>query len=296
MYPPNFNYYRAASVDEAMALLQEHPGAKLLAGGHSLLPLMKLRLADPGTLIDIGRIGELRGISTDSDSIRIGALTPHAELERSKVLPQALVEAASMIGDPQVRNRGTIGGNIAHADPASDLPTVLLALNATIQITGPRSTGNGSGHGHRTTQAIPAEDFFTGFFATALEDDEILVAVDVPLEQAGTGSAYAKLANPASRYAMVGAAAVVTVEGGVCTRASVAVGGLTANATKAPSVEAALTGKALTDDVIEAAAAAVDNDLDDQILGDIHASAEYRRSIAPVFVGRALHSAAQRAG
>jgi aerobic carbon-monoxide dehydrogenase medium subunit len=296
MYPPRFNYYRAASVDEALALLQEHQGAKLLAGGHSLLPLMKMRLSDPGTLIDIGRIGELRGISTDNDSVRIGALTPHVALETSRVLPKALVEAAGLIGDPQVRNRGTVGGNIAHADPASDLPTVLLALNATIQITGPRSTGNGSGHGGRTTQTIAAEDFFTGFFATALEDDEILIAVDVPLEQEGTGSAYAKLINPASRYAMVGAAAVVTLAGGVCTYASVAVGGLTPNATKAPSVEAALTGSALSDEVIEAAAAAVDNDLGEQILGDIHASADYRRSMAPVLVARALRDAVRRAG
>jgi carbon-monoxide dehydrogenase medium subunit len=297
MYPPKFNYYRAASVDEALSLLQEHPGAKLLAGGHSLLPLMKIRLADPGTLIDIGRIGELKGISRqDDDTVRIGALTPHAAIAQSKLLPHALVEAAGMIGDPAVRNRGTIGGNIAHADPASDLPTVLLALNATILITGPRSTGNGGGHGARTTQAVPASDFFTGFFATTLAEDEIVVAVDIPVGQEGTGSAYAKLANPASRYAMVGAAAVVTLQGGTCTYASVAVGGLTPNATKAPSVEASLTGQTLNDEVIESAAAAVDHDLGDQILGDIHASADYRRSIAPVFVARALREAAQRAG
>lgn len=293
MYPPKFNYYRAGSVDEALTLLQQHQGAKLLAGGHSLLPLMKMRLADPGTLIDIGRIGELKGITTDNDSARIGALTPHAVIEQSRILPDALTEAAANIGDPMVRNRGTIGGNVAHADPASDLPTVLLALGATLQIIGARGS-NGTG-GHRVTRAVEAADFFTGFFATDLAEDEILLAVDVPLKQDGTGSAYAKLPNPASRYAVLGAAVVITIANGICTRASVAIGGLVPNATKATSVEAALTGHALTDDVIATAAAAVDNDLDDQVLGDIYASADYRRSVAPVYVERAIRAAAQRA-
>ena len=294
MYPPKFNYYRADSVDEALSLLQQNPGAKFLAGGHSLLPLMKIRLADPGTLIDIGRIGELRGISTQGDRARIGALTPHVDIERARLLPDALTEAAANIGDPAVRNRGTIGGNIAHADPASDLPTVLVALDATIHMTGPRAGSNGSGQ--RVARTEQAADFFIGFFSTALAEDEILLAVEVPLKQDGTGTAYAKLANPASRYAILGVAAALTVNNGVCTRASVAVGGLVANATKASSVEAALTGQTLSDDVITAAAAAVDQDLGDQVLGDIHASAEYRRSVAPVYVERALRSAIQRAG
>ena len=143
---------------------------------------------------------------------------------------------------------------------------------------------------------MPANDFFTGFYATALEEGEILTAVEVAREQAGTGSAYAKLANPASRYAMIGAAAVITLEGGVCTQASVAIGGLTPHATKAHSVEAALVGQTLSDDTIDAAAAAVDNDLVEQVLGDIHASAEYRRQILPTFVGRAIRAAGSRAG
>ena len=294
MYPPKFNYYRAGSVDEALTLLQENQGAKLLAGGHSLLPLMKMRLADPGTLIDIGRIGELKGITTQGNRIRIGALTPHVALETSKILPQALVEAAGMIGDPMVRNRGTVGGNIAHADPASDLPTVLLALGANMHIAGGHGASNGSGR--RSTRAVEAADFFTGFFATDLAEDEILLAVDVPAKEDGTGSAYAKLVNPASRYAMLGAAVMLTVADGVCTAASVAVGGLVPSATKAPSVEAALVGQQLSDEVINAAAAAIDNDLDDQVLGDIHASAEYRRNVAPQFVGRAIREAVTRAG
>jgi carbon-monoxide dehydrogenase medium subunit len=294
MYPPKFNYYRAASVDEALSLLQQHQGAKLLAGGHSLLPLLKMRLASPETLIDIGRIGELKGITNEGDAARIGALTPHAVIERSRLLPEALSEAAGRIGDPAVRNRGTIGGNIAHADPASDLPTVLLALGATVQVTGAHGASNGGGQ--RVTRSIDAADFFVGFFATALAEDEILLSIDVPLRQDGTGSAYAKLENPASRYAIIGAAAMLTLSGGVCTQANVAVGGLLPNATKAPSVEAALVGNRLTDDVIGTAAAAVDADLGDQVLGDIHASADYRRSVAPVFVERAIRTAAQRAG
>jgi carbon-monoxide dehydrogenase medium subunit len=291
MYPPKFEYHRATSVDEALSLLQQHEGAKLLAGGHSLLPLMKIRLADPGTIIDIGRIGELKGITSEGDTIRIGALTPHAVIASAKQLPTALTEAAGNIGDPMVRNRGTIGGNIAHADPASDLPTVLLALGATMHVTGARNASGG-----RVTRAVEAADFFTGFFATDLAPDEILLAVEVPARQEGTGSAYAKLENPASRYAMLGAAVYLTVSGGVCTKASVAVGSLVPNATKAPSVEAALVGNPLNDATISAAAAAIDADLGDEVLGDLHAGADYRRSVAPVYVERAIRLAAQRAG
>jgi carbon-monoxide dehydrogenase medium subunit len=283
MYPPKFDYYRASSLAEAVSLLRQHSGAKVLAGGHSLIPVMNLRLADPGTLIDIGRISELKGISASNGSVRIGALTPHALIAASADVPAVLSEAAGMIGDPQVRNRGTIGGNIAHADPASDLPTVLTALGAKIHLTGP--------NGNRT---IFADDFFTGLFATALADGEIVTAIEVTRSGPGSGSAYAKLFNPASRYAMVGAAAIVTVSGGSCTAAGVAVGGLVPSATRAKSVEAALVGKPLSEDNIAAAAQAVLNDLGDDIIGDIHASAEYRKAMAPVFVKRAVTAAVQR--
>jgi carbon-monoxide dehydrogenase medium subunit len=294
MYPPKFDYYRASSVDNALTLLQEHQGAKLLAGGHSLLPLMKIRLADPGTIIDIGRIGELKGITSQGNVARIGALTTHATIEKSRLLPQALTEAAGNIGDPAVRNRGTIGGNVAHADPASDLPTVLLALGARMIITGARTGNNGGGE--RVTWEVEAADFFTGFFATALAEDELLLAVEVPTKQAGIGTAYAKLSNPASRYAMLGVAVALTISGGVCSEASVAFGGLVPSATKAPSVEAALIGKRLDAGTIAAAAAAIDTDLGDQVLGDVHAGAEYRRSVAPTYAERAIQSAASRAG
>ncbi len=284
MYPPKFDYYRANSVAEAVSLLSQHGDAKVLAGGHSLIPIMNLRLADPGTLIDIGRVKELKGISQQGGAVRIGALTTHALIAASADVPTALSEAAGMIGDPQVRNRGTIGGNIAHADPASDLPTVLTALGASIHVTGPKGD-----------RKIAATDFFTGLFVTTLEDGEIVTAIEVPKGSAGTGSAYAKLFNPASRYAMVGAAAVVTVSGGKCTAAGVAVGGLVPSATRAKSVEAALVGQALDEATVAAAAEAVKNDLGGDIIGDIHASAEYRQAMAPVFVKRAIMAAAQRA-
>lgn len=285
MYPPKFDYYRAGSVDEALQLAQEHEGAKFLAGGHSLIPVMNLRLADPGILIDIGRIDGLKGISADNGSVRIGALTTHANVAASDAVPAVMSEAAGWIGDPQVRNRGTIGGNVAHADPASDMPTVLTAVGATFHISGPGGS-----------RSVGADDFFTGLFETALDEGDILTAVEVSAEGAGTGSAYAKLFNPASGYAMVGAAVVVTIEGGSCTAASVAIGGLTPAATKAASVEAALVGKALDADAIAAAAQAVTNDLGDEILGDIHASSDYRTAMAVVYVKRAITAAVERAG
>jgi len=283
MYPPEFEYYQASSISEALSLLGEHSGAKVLAGGHSLIPAMNIRLADPGVLIDIGRISDLKGISTRNGSVRIGALTTHAMIAASDSTPQALSEAAGKIGDPQVRNRGTIGGNIAHADPGSDLPTVLTALGASIHTT--------SAAGERT---LAASDFFTGILETALNEGEIVTAIEVPAPAKGSGSAYAKLANPASRYAMVGVAATVTIENGKCTAAGVAVGGLTPTATRAVSVEAALVGETLNPDLIAEAAQAVQNDLGDDILEDIHAGAEYRKAMAAVFVKRALTAAMER--
>jgi len=287
MYAPSFDYYRARSVSDAHQLLAAHPGAKLLAGGHSLLPLLKLRLAEPSAVIDIGRIAELRGISKQGDRIRIGALTTHAELAASadlRTAAPALAEAAALVGDPAVRNRGTIGGNIAHADPASDLPTVLVALNAGVVAAGPK--------GERT---IPAEEFFTGIMSTALAEDEILVAIQVPPSSRGQGSAYEKFAHPASRYAVVGVAALIAITNGTCSSARVAVGGLLPSARRATAVERGLVGKAMTDDAIGAAAAQVAGDLGNDVTGDIYASAEYRAAMAPVFTKRAIANAAARA-
>jgi carbon-monoxide dehydrogenase medium subunit len=288
MYSANFDYHRARSLSEAQQLLAAHPGAKLLAGGHSLIPLMKLRLAAPPALIDIGRLPELRGISRSGDTIRIGALTTHAEIAASAELQKsaaALSEAAGLVGDPAVRSRGTIGGNIAHADPASDLPTSLVALDARIVAIGPA--------GERT---IPADGFFTGIMSTALADNEVVTAIVVPSSARGQGSAYVKFSHPASRYAVIGVAASVTVAGNVCSAARVALGGLLPHASRAAAVEKALTGKPLDTSAIANAAAQAGSDLGDDVTGDIFASAAYRKAVAPVYVKRAIAAAAARAG
>ena len=287
MFAADFDYYRASSIVEASDLLQKHPGAKLLAGGHSLIPLLKLRLAAPPALIDIGRIAELRGVSLNDGTVRIGALTTHAELAASGVLREqcpALAEAAQQVGDPAVRNRGTIGGNVAHADPASDLPTVLSALGARLTITGPGGT-----------RTLDAGDFFQGMMLTALGEHDVLTAIDVPTKAPGQGMAYVKFAHPASRYAVIGVAAAVTVGGGTCRAVAVAIGGLVPRPTRAAHVEGALTGQARSADAIAKAANQVGQDLGADILGDLYASADYRKAMAPIYVKRALTSAAERA-
>src|SRR5262245_46342186 len=234
MYAPEFDYYRASSIAEASELLQKNPGAKLLAGGHSLIPLLKLRLAAPAAVVDIGRISELRGIAVDGETIRVGALTTHAELSGSPELHDKcpiLAEAARQIGDPCVRNRGTIGGNVAHADPASDLPTVLTALQATFVVSGPAGA-----------RRVGASDFFQGMMATAVGDHDVLTSIEITARPGKHGTAYVKFSHPASRYAVIGVAAIVTVGGGVCTAASVAIGGLVPKPVRAPSVERAIIG------------------------------------------------------
>lgn len=288
MYSANFDYHRARTLADAQRLLAANPGAKLLAGGHSLIPLMKLRLATPPAVVDIGRIAELRGIARSGDTVRIGSLTTHAEIAASADLQKsapALAEAAALIGDPAVRSRGTIGGNIAHADPASDLPTVLVALDARIVAMG--------ASGERT---IAADGFFTGIMSTALADDEVVTAIVVPVAARGQGSAYVKFPHPASRYAVIGVAASVTMSKNECTAARVALGGLLPRASRARAVEKALTGKALDAAAVAAAAAQVASDLGAEVTGDIFASAEYRAAVAPVYVKRAIAAAAARAG
>lgn len=269
-------------------MLAANPGAKLLAGGHSLIPMLKLRLAAPPLLIDIGRIDALRAITGTADGVRIGALATHAEIAGSGVVVERcpmLSEAASHVGDPAVRNRGTIGGNIAHADPASDLPTVLVCLGTRILVEGPKGT-----------RTIDATSFFTGLMTTALGEHELVTAIEVPARGKRQGMAYAKFTHPASRYAVIGVAAALTITDGMCSAASVVVGGLVPKPVRAASVEAALSGKP-ADPLPPVAdlAAAVERDLGADLLGDIFASAEYRRSVAPVWVRRALTRAAERA-
>lgn len=284
MYSSNFDYYRATSLADARQLMAAHPGSKLLAGGHSLVPLLKLRLSAATAVIDICRIAELRGIARHGAVLRIGALTTHAELAASadvRAAAHALAEGAEAVGDPAVRNRGTIGGNIAHADPASDLPTVLVALDARMVVSGP--------NGDRT---VPADQFFTGIMTTALEEYEILVAVEVPAAANGQSSAYEKFSHPASRYAVLGAAALVSVENNTCTAARVAIGGLVPSARRLPSVERAMVGRPASE--AASAAAEASADLRNDVTGDIFASAAYRSAMAPVYVKRALTRALQR--
>ena len=283
MFAAEFEYRKAGSVAEAVQLLSENPEARLLAGGHSLIPLMRFRLARPELLVDIGGIASLRGISVSGDVITIGALTTHAEIAASPEVRQAnglLAEAAGGIGDPAVRNRGTIGGNLAHADPASDWATVLTALGGTAIIQGPAGG-----------RSVAVADFVADAFVTALAENEVITAVSVPTLAANQRAEYAKMAHPASFYAVVGGAVVVTMDGERCTAASVAVGGLTPRPVKAPAVEAALTGATLTVDSIAAATANLGDDLAAagvDIIGDVYASAEYRAGVAPVEVKHAL--------
>ena len=283
MYAAEFEYRRAGSIDEAIQLLADNPGAKLLAGGHSLIPLMRFRLARPDVVIDIGSIANLRGISINGDAISIGALTTHAEIANSAEVQQAnglLAEAAGGIGDPAVRNRGTIGGNLAHADPASDWGTVLTALGATVAVQGPA--------GSRTINVV---DFIEDAFVTALAEDELITTVSVPTLAANQRAEYAKMAHPASFYAVVGGAVVVTMDGDRCTAASVAVGGLTPRPVKAPAVEQSLSGTTLTMASIGDATARLSEDLNAagvDIIGDVYATADFRASVAPVEVKHAL--------
>jgi carbon-monoxide dehydrogenase medium subunit len=287
MYASPFRYHRASSIAEARQLLATNPGAKLLAGGHSLLPLMKLRLANPDVLIDIGSVAELKGITPTSDGFRIGAATTHAAIAASAELRAgcAVVAAtAGRIGDPAVRNRGTIGGSLAHADPGADLPGVLVALGATIEVMG---TGG--------TRTIPSNEFFQGLMTTALADAELVTAVNVRRLGKGEGAAYAKFAHPASRYAVIGAAACLTVEKGTCAGARVVASGLVDRPTILPSVEKALGGTRLDEAAITAASARAAEDLGGDLLGDIFASVEYRRAVAGTYVARALREAARQA-
>jgi carbon-monoxide dehydrogenase medium subunit len=282
MFPSQFEYHRPDSVGAAAALLAADPDAKLLAGGHSLVPAMKLRLASPSALVDLGGVGGLSGIDT-TGGITIGAMTSYAALRDSRtlrgVLPM-LAEAANNVGDPAVQARGTIGGALAHSDPAADFTALFLALNGSVDVTG----ASGS-------RKIAADDFFVDLFTTALAPDEIITSVAFPALKAGTGMAYEKFRHPASGYAVVGVAAVVSTGGdGVVDSARIAVTGATSKATRATSAEQALDGKRLTAENIAAAAAVAADGL--EVNGDYFASEEFRRHLISVLTGRALTRAA----
>lgn len=281
MYPAKFDYVRADTLEQAVALLTTHgDDARLLAGGHSLLPMLKLRLAMPETLIDIGRVPELRGIDHRGSTVRVGALTTHHELATSETLKEhlpILAEAASKIGDPAVRNKGTIGGNLAHADPASDLPAVILALGGEIEL-------KGAG-GART---VAAKDFFVGLLETDKRDDEVLTHVELPALSRGDGSAYVKVEQVASGYAVCGAAAIVREDGTV----RLAFNGVSEHAFLAGAVGDALSGGDPSDEAIDAA---VGEHLEVPApMQDVHASEEYRVHLAEVHGKRALKIARDR--
>ena len=289
MFAASFEYKKAGSVSDAIQILSNDSEAKVLAGGQSLIPLLKLRLARPTMVVDIGGIQELRGITVDGGTMRVGSLTTHSEIASSHQVHESceiLAEAAAGVGDPAVRNRGTIGGNVSHADPASDLPTVLTALNANFSVQGQ------GGLVSRGSRSVPASEFFTGAFTTALAENEILTGVEVPVLQTNQVAEYAKMSHPATHFAVVGAAVVITLEEGTrCTAASVAVGGLVPKPMRAPSVENALVGQQLTQELITAAADRVADDLGSDIIGDIFASADYRRAMAAVELKHALFHA-----
>ncbi len=288
MIPAAFEYVTASSLQEAVSLLGEAPGdAKILAGGHSLLPLMKLRLARPARLVDISRVDGLAYVRQQGDQLLIGPLTTHHTLEMSDLVRQkasVLAEAASRIGDVQVRNRGTIGGSLAHADPGGDLPAAILALEARLRVVGPA-----------VERSIAAGEFFLDLLTTALAPDEVLAEIQVPIPEGRTGSAYLKFDNPASHYALVGVAALVTLAGdGTVERARVGITGVGPKAYRALDVEAKLAGgrpnEALLAEAAEAAVIGVD------VQGDIHASTTYRAHMAKVYTRRALSQAVARAG
>jgi carbon-monoxide dehydrogenase medium subunit len=283
MIPASFDYQRATSLDDAFAKIRASNGAgKFIAGGHSLVPVMKLRLSEPAVLIDIARIPGLSGIRQQGDTIEIGAATVHHEVATSALLQKVcpmLADTAATIGDPQVRNRGTLGGSLAHADPAADYPAAMIALDADIQIQGPK--------GART---VKAADFFRALFTVDLAADELVVGIRFKPVKA---AAYAKLHQRASHFAIVGVAAALQVSGGVIQSARIGVTGAAAHATRLSGVESALAGKPASRETIAAAARDAGAPLKD-VNGDLHASEEYRRAMVAVFTERALSEALAR--
>lgn len=279
MIPSSVAYHKPASVQEALELMTKFgDDAKLLAGGHSLVPVMKLRLADPVNLIDISQLSELSGIKDNEKSVTIGAAVTHAEIGASDILAKhapMFVQAANHIGDVQVRNFGTIGGSIAHADPAADWPAVLLASNCMVVI-----------KSAERTREVDIDQFFQGLFMTAVGEDEIISAIRVPKTAFNANSNYVKFPQPASRFALVGCACAVDVNGGSVAEARVAFNGVSAKPFRDEAVEKALTGNALTTDNIATAANAAAEDV--SVMSDHFASENYRKQMAKVFAKRAL--------
>jgi carbon-monoxide dehydrogenase medium subunit len=285
MIPPSFDYHSPRSVGEAIGLLGSlGPDAKLLAGGHSLLPMMKLRFAAPSALIDLNKIAELRGVCEDGDVIVIGAMTVENELIASPVLQAKaplLPEAARQIADPQVRNRGTIGGDIAHGDPGNDHPAIAIALDATLVLQGPGGT-----------RSVAADQFFLGTYMTAMAENEILTQIRVPAFKAGTGYAYEKLKRKTGDWATAAAAVVLRLDGGVVSHIRIGLTNVAPTALRATAAEAALLGKPLSETTIAAATAAAMAICDPA--EDLRGDADYKTAMAGQMLRRALARAAAR--
>lgn len=287
MIPTQFDYLTPATLDEAVGLLTQHADdAKILAGGHSLIPAMKLRLAMPQILIDIGRIKDLSYIREEGGQLRIGAMTTHYQIESSDQLRDTcpiLPECAAQIGDAQVRNKGTFGGSLAHSDPAADWPAVAIALGAEIVAV--------SANGERV---ISADDFFVDMLTTKLEPGEILREIRIPVPQGHFGQAYLKMPQPASGFAVVGVAVHLSRDaGGTCESASIGITGVASKAYRASGAEAAIKGSALDEQAIATAAQTAADGV--SINGDIYASESYRTHLAQVYTRRAIQAAASRA-
>ena len=286
MKPPAFEYHRPASVEEALDLLARRPDAKPLAGGQSLVPTMNFRLAQPAALVDLNGLDALAGIEPSDGGLVIGAMTRQRAVERSALVAARaplLAESMPFVAHPQIRNRGTVGGSLAHADPAAELPAVMVALGARIVLR--RAAGE---------RALDAERFFTGLFATALEPGELVAAVELPALPPRTGCAFLEVARRHGDYALVGVAATVTLdEAGRCTAARIALLSVGDAPVLASVAATMLKDQAPTADVIDAAAETVNSELDPP--SDIHASTAYRRRLARVLTRRALAAAAARA-
>jgi len=287
MIPAPFDYITPATLEEAIRALDSHgEDAKLLSGGHSLLPMMKLRLANPKLLIDLSKIPGLSRIRQEGDKITIGALTTHYQIESSELLKKKsplLSQTARVIGDVQVRNRGTIGGSLAHADPAADMPATMLALGAELRARGPGGD-----------RWLKAEDFFLGIMTTALSPTEILTEIRVPVSSGRYGTAYLKVPQKASGFAIVGVAVWLKVEGQRCTEIGVGITGLDAKPFRARRTEERLRGNKWVPNLVDEASSQVTQGVEP--LSDIHASAEFRAHLARLYTARAIQEAARRAG
>jgi len=286
MIPGEFDYFAPTTVQEAAALFAEHgSGAKILAGGQSLIPAMRFRLAAPETIIDINGLAELQYIREDNGHLAIGALTRESAVERSGLVQQRypmLADASKVIADPIVRNMATVGGNLAHADPANDHPAVMLAYNAQVIAVGKAGT-----------RTIPIDEFFVDLFTNSLREGEILTEIRIPQPAAHSGGAYVKLERKVGDYAISAAAVQLTLDGGRCVAARVGLTNVSAVPMRAKNAEQALVGNQLTDDVIEAAGAAAGAECDPS--PDLRGSVEYKRDITRVLTKRAIRAAVERA-